>query len=367
MGLGSYPATSLAEARDKAREAAKLKSRGVDPLAAKSEARLSAATRQTFAEASKAFLDYQRKAKAHTKFPLRTSRQWEASLRNHVLSRIGSRDVRDLKHQDIVAILAPLALVRESNKRKVRGGPTVAARLRSRIERILEFSALHGHRDVDAPNPARASLYKELLGGAPAVQHHSAAPLDQVPSIYQRLAQEDSTVANAIRFIITTATRLRESLDCRWSEIDVEKALWTIPPGRSKTATEYVIPLSSAALAIIKAQAERRSSETWVFPGRFNGPMASSTISPALKRLGIDNTSLHGFRSSWSDWCSEIGDVPRDVAEFQLGHRVGSAVEQAYRRMSAIDARRQAVEKYARWLSGETGQVIAFPSKAATA
>jgi integrase len=279
-------------------------------------------------------------------------------------SAVREPERRSRKHQDIVAILAPLALVREANKRKVRGGPTVASRLRSRIERILEFAALHGHRDVDAPNPARASLYKELLGGAPAVQHHSAAPLDQVPSIYQRLAQETDTIRNAIRFIMVTATRLREKLDCRWSEIDVEKALWTIPPHRSKTATEYVIPLSSAALAIIKAQAERRCSD-FVFGGRWGGALASSSIAPALKRLGIANTSLHGFRSSFRDWASEIGDVPREVAEFQLGHKFGSAVEQSYRRMSAIEARRQAVEKYARWLSGETGAVIAFPSKAA--
>jgi integrase len=95
--------------------------------------------------------------------------------------------------------------------------------------------------------------------------------------------------------------------------------------------------------------------------------MASSTIGPALKRLGITSTSLHGFRASWRDWASEIGDVPREVAEFQLGHKFGSAVEQSYRRMSAIEARRAAVEKYADWLAGREPASNVVPLRTATA
>jgi integrase len=153
--------------------------------------------------------------------------------------------------------------------------------------------------------------------------------LAEVPAIYQRLVEEPDSVTNAIRFLILTATRLRETLDCRWEEISFETATWTIPPARNKVGREFEIPLSSEALAILKTQAERRCSSC-VFPGRHGSPFASSTIAPILQRVGRTDSTPHGFRSSFRDYCGEIGDVPRHIAEHALNHVIGGT-EGAYR------------------------------------
>jgi integrase len=368
-GLGKYPAVSLAQARGRAKEGAALLVRGIDPLAEKAKAKAEAAVeRKTFAQATEALLDHLCKAKADSKFPVRTVSQWRSTLRRFAYPKIGTLDVREVKHAHIANILAPLSLVREPNKAKGRGGPTVATALRSRIERVLDWAAVHGYRDPDAPNPARESLFRDLLGGAPPTQHFRAAPLHEVPLIYRKVAAAlPNTTLNAIRFLILTATRLRETLDARWDEIDLEKAIWTIPASRAKTATEYVVPLSAAVLAVIEAQRAFRSSQTWVFPGRFGSPIGSSTVGPALGRIGVAGTTLHGFRSSFRDWAGEIGGVPDDVAEFALGHKFGNSVQQAYRRMTSIEARRAALSRYADWLQGiePASNVVTFPAKAA--
>jgi integrase len=368
MGMGSCSTVSLAQARESARAAAALKARGLDPLEERAKAKAEAAIRHiTFAEAAEAFLRHLEAQRKGTRFPLTTARQWRSTLDRFVLKKIGRLDTRDIRHAHIAAILAPLSLVREANRRKALGGPTIASRLRSRIERILDWSAVHGYRDVDAVNPARPELFKDVLGSAPKTQHFRAAPLAEVPAIYQKVAAETEPVFCAIRFLILTTARLREVLDCEWPEFDLDARLWRVGAARSKTGVELIIPLSGAAMEVIEAQAASRSSARWIFPGRYDRPLASSTIGPALRRLGIVSTVPHGFRSSWSDWCSELGGVPNDVREHQLGHLVGSAVEQAYRRMSSLAARRVALDRYADWLAGKieaTDNIVAFKATA---
>ena len=173
----------------------------------------------------------------------------------------------------------PIALGKGTTKRQAKGGPTVAARLRSYIQRILHFATANGFRDPDQANPARPDLLKDILGAVPTPTHHATAPLPEVPLIYQRLAEETDTVSNAIRFIMLTACRLREVLDAKSDEIDFTAQTFLVPPARSKTGEPHLVPLSSAAMEIIKAQAERRQSD-YVFPGRFGGALASSTIAP---------------------------------------------------------------------------------------
>jgi hypothetical protein len=151
-------------------------------LAAKASKKAEAAVgRCTFAEAASSLLKHLCEQRADSRFPVRTARQWKHSLENHVFPRIGAIDVRELRHAHIAAVLAPLANVKETNKRKAKGGPTVAHRLRSRIERILDWSAAHGHRDPDQVNPARPQLLKDVLGTAPKATHHAAPPLDAAP------------------------------------------------------------------------------------------------------------------------------------------------------------------------------------------
>jgi integrase len=351
-GLGAYPATSLADARAKAKDAASIKARGIDPLAEKSRAKANASiAHATFEQASDALLKHLCEQRADSKFPIRTARQWRAGFENHVFPKIGKIDVCELRHAHIAGLLAPLANGKGKTKREAKGGPTVAQRLRPRIERVIDFACAHGFRDPDQVNPARIELLRDVLGKQPAVTHHAAAPLDQVPGIYQRLAQETDTINNAIRFLILTACRLREVLDARFDELDLEARTFAIPPHRSKTGTPHIVPLSDAAMAIVEAQLSRRCS-SYVFPGRFGSPLATSTCAPALKRIGITNTTLHGFRSSFRDWASEIGGIDDNVAELSLNHKVGNAVQQAYFRTTLFDKRKVAMSAWSDWLAG---------------
>jgi integrase len=358
-GLGAYPATSLAEARDKANEMRKQLKTGVDPLTEK--ARASSESNQTFEAATKAFLDYVCAKKADTKFPGRTARQWRNMIARHAGPKLGKMNVRDIRHEHVAAVLMPLALGKGTTKRQAKGGPTVATRLRSYIQRILDFAASNGFRDPDAPNPARPDLLKDILGTAPKAKHHATAPLAEVPAIYQRLALETDTVSNAIRFIMLTACRLREVLDAQFTEIDLAAQTFSVPPARSKTGEPHLVPLSSAAMEIIKAQAERRQSY-YVFPGRFGGPLASSTIAPALKRAGVTNSTLHGFRSSFRSWAAENG-TDDNVAELSLAHKIGNSVQQAYYRTTLLEKRRVCMEAYCDWLAGKepASNVLEFP------
>jgi integrase len=357
-GLGAYPSVTLADARDKANEMRKLLKAGVDPLSEK--ARASSESNQTFEATTKAFLDHVCQQRAGSKFPGRTARRWRAMLAHHAV-KLAKMNVRDIKHEHVAAVLAPLAIAKGATKRQAVGGPTVATRLRSRIQRILDFSAAHGFRDPDAPNPARPDLLKDILGTAPKATHHSAAPLAEVPEIYQRLARETDTVSNAIRFIMLTACRLREVLDAKFDEIDFAAQTFAVPPARSKTGEPHLVPLSAGAMEIIKAQAEKSTGD-WLFPGRFGGPLASSTIAPALRRVGVTNSTLHGFRSSFRSWAAESG-IDDNVAELSLAHKIGNSVQQAYYRTSLLDKRRVCMEAYCDFLTGKEpmSNVVEFP------
>jgi integrase len=366
-GLGSYPATSISQARTKARDMAALRANGIDPLAKKSAEKAEAAIPTwTFEQAAGAFLAHITKQRANSKFPLVTAKAWRSTLRRHVFPRIGNMDCRAIKHEHVASILAPIAVARGASKRAGLGGPTVAAQLRSRVERILDFAAVNGRRDPNLPNPASPRLFKDVLGSAPTTIHHRAAPLAEVPAIYQQLVSMPSnTILNAIKFTMLTAARIREVLDASWGEIDLDKGLFTIPPSRSKTATEHIIPLSAAALEILAQQAAIRCSDT-IFPGRFGGPMSSPAPARTLARLGVTATSIHGFRSSWLSWAAENG-IDDNVAELALNHRIGNAVQQAYFRTTLLEKRRAALSKYADWLRGiePAATVLRFPKAAA--
>ena len=318
---------------------------------------------QIFAEAAVAYLSHLKAQLVDSKFPGGTLRRWQSALRRFVLPKIGAMDVREIKHSHIAGILAPLSLVKETNKRKGRGGPVVAAQLRSRIERILDFAAAHGFRDPDQPNPARPELLKVVLGNAPATKHCAAPPPDEARELFQRIHEAGDSVYRAAEFMILTATRVRETLDARWEEIDLATSTWTVPASRMKMGVAHVIPLSAGALRVLEKQRAIRQND-WIFAGRYGSPRASSNIAPALKRIGVGYT-LHGWRSVARDAMADVLDVDRETCEFVLAH-VTRGVEGAYRRETALAKRRVAMERYSQWLAGETAatNVVQFPTTA---
>ena len=347
LGLGAYPAVSLSDARERARDAQQLCSKGLDPLGEAAKAEAALPTTQMFVEAAAAYLKHLKAQRAGTKWTGATMKQWVSMLKRFAFPKIGKMNVHEIKHTHIAAILAPITLAKQRGK----GGPVVAQQLRSRIERILDFAAAHGFRDPDQPNPARPELLKVVLGNALPTKHFAAPPPNQARELFQRIHDADESIYRAAEFMILTATRVRETLDAKWDEIDLATGTWTIPAVRMKMNIAHVVPLSTGGLAVLAKQQAIRQND-WVFPGRFGSPRASASIALALKRIDIGYT-LHGWRSVCRDAMADELDVDRETCEFVLAH-IAKGVEGAYRRETALAKRRIAMERYSSWLAGET-------------
>jgi integrase len=307
---------------------------------------------QTFEQATRAFLIHQNQLRAGTRFPITTGKTWAHEFERHLFPTLGKLDVAEIRHVHIARVLGPLALFRDGKRRKGHGGPIVAKRLRSRIERVLDFSAVNGHRNPDRPNPARPQLFRELLAAPPSV-HHAAPPIDEAPALYRRIRDAEGVVYRAVEFMVLTATRIRETLDATWGELDLERKLWTIPACRQKVARAHTVPLSSAAVACLERMPAGgdRQAAALIFPGRF-GALPTRTPARSLHRIGIGFT-LHGWRSTCRDIMAEELEIDDETAEFVLAH-VKRGLEGAYRRGTSIAKRTVAMQAYADWLSAVT-------------
>jgi integrase len=219
--------------------------------------------------------------------------------------------------------------------------------------------------DRTGENPARwqghlANLLPEKSKVRP-VQHHAALPYNQVAAFLVTLRQQAGAPARALEFAILTAARASEAAGARWSEIDLGQRLWIVPASRMKSAKEHRVPLSDAAMAIMEAMAEGRQGGEFVFRGRKRG--TSITIDAfwqLLRRMKRDDLTVHGFRSTFRDWCAERTNFPREVAEMALAHAVGDATERAYARGDLFQKRQQLAEAWARFCAApeSSGEVV---------
>lgn len=163
----------------------------------------------------------------------------------------------------------------------------------------------------------------------------------------QKVQEAEGYGARALEFTILTAARCGETLGALWSEINLDTAVWTIPPERVKAGKEHVVPLSGRALVILRQMYDARQSQ-WVFPGRSpKTPLSNMSLTMTMRRLAAAEFTVHGFRSAFRDWCGDATSFPRDVAEMALAHKVGDDVEEAYRRGSALAKRRKLMEAWA--------------------
>jgi integrase len=168
-----------------------------------------------------------------------------------------------------------------------------------------------------------------------------------VPAFVARLQNDKAVAARALEFCILTATRTGEILGARWSEIDANAKVWTVPAGRMKAAREHRAPLSNRALTILAELSQLRTCE-FVFPSpRHKRPLSHVAMAKVLARLGVREVTVHGFRSAFRDWAGNDTHFAREVAEAALAHVVGDKAEQAYRRGEALEKRRALMEAWA--------------------
>ncbi len=355
IGLGGYPSVTLAQAREKAREARLGIEGGKDPVAERKAARsaLTAAQRMnlTFEEAVERCLASKLDAFKNDKH----RKQWAATLKTYAVPELGSTYVNDIAVQDVLRVLEPIWLSKTET----------ASRLRGRIEAVLSWATVAGHRTGD--NPARWSgNLKELLPAPNKVKgqvNHAALPIEDAPRWFEALRKRKGMGARALELLALTATRSGEVRGAIWSEVDLDRAIWTIPAQRTKTGKEHRVPLSQSALALL-GDLPRLEGQELVFPASRGGQLSDMTLSATMRRIHeaeeggfVDARSgkaavPHGLRSTFRDWVAEHTKFPGDMAEVALGHKISNAVEAAYRRGDMVEKRRRMMDVWAASLNG---------------
>jgi len=352
MGLGPVHTLTLAEARERATEARKLRLDGIDPIANK-RARVAAlraadAKAKTFADCVKGFIEDNESSWTSVKH----RRQWETSLIKYTYPILGSLPVAAIDTPLVLRVLKPIW----DAKRET------ASRLRGRIENVLGWATVHHYRSGD--NPARWNgLLEHALPAVVKGDHHAALPYTQVASFMQALRKDTGIVARALEFITLTAVRLGEATGATWDEIDLEAKTWTIPASRMKADQEHRVPLSDAAISVLKTVREIRQSD-YVFAGFKPGrPIGGDALRELIKKLAGADVTVHGLRSTFRDWAAEQTNVQREVAEVALAHAIPDAVEAAYRRGDLFDKRRKLMGAWAAYcakVETDAGKVVAL-------
>jgi integrase len=341
MGLGGASSVSLSDAREKAADARRIVASGRNPIELRRSAEAARAAGTTFgAFADKLVADLVQgfRNEKHKGQWATTLKTYAATLRDKPLDAIGT--------DDVLVVLAPIWQTKHET----------ASRLRGRIERLLDAAKAKGLRSGENPARWRGHLDKLLPKRRKLTRgHHAAMPYPDVPAFVATLRRRNAVAGMALEFCILNASRTGEVLGAKWSEIDREAKLWTVPAERMKAGRAHRVPLTTQALEIL-AEAEKIRTSEYVFPGqRRDRPLSSMAMEEMLRRMKIENATVHGFRSSFRDWAGECTSFPREIAEAALAHTVGDETERAYRRGDALEKRRKLMEAWAGFLEEPIG------------
>lgn len=328
MGLGAAEAANLALAREKATAARLLIAKGIDPIAARQKDKV-----PTFGECADEYIA----AKASEWRNEKHKAQWTMTLTEYAAPLRG-RAVDTIDTAAVLSVLSPIWQEKLET----------ASRLRGRIEHVLDAARAAGHRMGENPARWRGHLDKLLPKRAKLSRgHHAAMPYVQVPAFISSLRERDAMAARALQFAILTASRTGEVIGAKWSEIDLDAKVWTVPAARMKATREHRVPLPEAAVQLLQPLSRNRAGE-FVFPGQATGSgLSNLAMDMLLRRMKVENATVHGFRSSFRDWAGNETSFPREVAEAALAHVVGDATERAYRRGDALEKRRALMEAWA--------------------
>ena len=369
IGLGGYPGVSLADAIRKAREAKDKIQFGVDPVEERKAARAALAAAQargmTFKAASEKCLAARLKGLKNAKH----QQQWQNTLDTYAMPEIGAMLVSEITRADVLRVLQPIWETKTET----------ASRLRGRIETVLDWAAVNGHRSGDNPARLKGNLDHDLAkksavaGGG----NHPAVQLDDAARWLAALQKRGGSSARALEFQALTACRSGEVRGATWDEIDLDKALWIIPSSRMKAGKEHRIPLPADAVALLKSLSLFRDNPL-VFPAPKGAQMSDMALSAVMKRIHKDDVKAgrtgfvdrvskrpavpHALRSVFRDFIAERTSYPGDLAETALAHRISNSVEAAYRRGDMIEKRRGMMQHWADFLAGRKadGNVLQF-------
>jgi integrase len=341
-GLGPLSKVGLAEARQLADHCRKMVGQGLDPVKERRGEKQAQAKGQpkvnTFEACAVAYM-----AAHEGGWSNATHReQWRISLRNHVYPVFSKMPVHLIGLPEVLKVLQPIWQLR----------PETAARVRSRVELVLDWATVMKYRTGENPARWRGNLDKLLPKKTriKKVEHFAAMPYQDVPAFMAELRTVEGNDARALEFLILTATRTNEVLGARWVEVALNAKVWTIPPGRMKARKAHSIPLSPRAVEILQELYAIRHNG-FVFPSdRRDNHFSNAVLRDRLNELRKDFT-VHGFRSSFRDWAAEQTNFPREVCESALAHASGDATEDAYKRTDFMKKRRALMETWAQFIT----------------
>jgi integrase len=370
MGLGPYPEVTLAEARAVASEKRRMKAHGQDPLAVRDSEkvaqRVTTAKAMTFKQCAEEYISDHRAGWKNAK----TGDQWASSLESYAYPFIGSLPVGEIDTALIMKVLKQDI----TKGKKVLGAlwnvrTETASRVRGRIEVVLDWAETNGYRSP-GKNPARwkGHLDNNLHPRSKVnpVKGHPALPVESAPEFMAELRDRSASAARALEFLILTAARRGEVEGATWGEIDLGKRIWSIPKERMKNARGHTVPLSTAALSILKTRTPGAENDL-VFPGESaDGGFSEGALERVIDRMndrhdkprwidpksGDRQITPHGFRATFRTWCADKG-VSRDLAEACLSHATTSKAEAPYLRTDVLERRRPVMEAWAAHCAGQ--------------
>jgi integrase len=347
MGLGTPATVSLADARERAATARRKIAQGLNPI----DERKRTGGVPTFGEVADEVREILSAGFRNEKHKA----QWKSSLATYA-APLSNKPVDTITTDDVLAILKPIWITK----------PETASRVRGRIEKVLDAAKAKGYRDGENPARWRGHLDHLLPRSSKLARgHHAAMSYDEVAGFVADLRGREALAALALELCILTAARSGEILGMRWDEIDLDKKVWTVPAHRMKAGREHRVPLSQRAADILARLGEGRSGD-FVFPGqRRDKPLSGKAMELMLRRMKIENATVHGFRSAFRDWAGNETAYPRELIETALAHVIGDKAEQAYRRRDALEKRRQLMEAWASYCTaGSVQKVVPFRGKA---
>ncbi|MBL8550454.1 MAG: tyrosine-type recombinase/integrase [Hyphomonadaceae bacterium] len=358
MGLGPAAEVDLDTARELARDVRKAARANRDPInerrdrkttalaaaarataaAAQAEARNAKPGFMTFKDCAEAYMAAHEAGWRNDKH----AAQWRSTLKTYAYPVLGAQPVAEVDQAAVMAVLDPIWTAKTET----------ASRVRGRIETVLDYAKARLYRSGENPARWKGNLEYALPARAKVapVQHHRAVPVADMPDAFASIASRTGSGADCLRFLILTAARFGEAAGATWGEIDVQGGVWTVPAKRMKGGRLHRVPLSTAALGVLKARfatAGAAEPDKLIFESdmRRGRTISQATLGEVLRRAGRTET-VHGFRSTFRDWAAERTNFPREVAEAALAHAVGDKVEAAYRRGDLFEKRRKLMDAW---------------------
>jgi integrase len=353
MGLGSFLAVFLAQARQEARRHRSALQEGLDPIEQRNTSKAVSGTlaAKSFEECANAYISSHKSEWRNEKH----AKQWSATIKAYAAPMFGTRRVAEINIELVLRVLEPIWATK----------PETASRLRGRIEAVLDWAKVRGYRVGDNPARWKGNLDKLLPKQKKAgkVKHHAALPFADLPNFIGALRQQKGIGAAALEFVILTASRTSEVIGATWSEINFETRVWSIGQERMKAGRAHRVPLTANAINILRRMEKIKDGEA-VFPGQKpNSHLSNMTLLSILRKMGRPDLTTHGFRSTFRDWVSESTDFSREVAEMALAHTIDSKVEAAYRRGDLFEKRRILMQHWANYCSDASSEVAATAFK----